>query len=116
MIRIPAAASAASNAPVNLASRSRMRNLNPSARSSRFMSRLRACCVTHSPRRVGRDPGRVHAAGAILDDEYHVQAAERHGVDEEEIGRPNRLRLGRPKSPPVPAEPLGGQVLAALLP
>jgi hypothetical protein len=49
MIWIPAAVSTASSAAVNLASRSRMRNLNLSARSLRFISRLRACWVTHSP-------------------------------------------------------------------
>ena len=49
MIRIPAAASTVSNAVVNLASRSRSRYLNPSVRPPRFISRLRACWVTHSP-------------------------------------------------------------------
>jgi hypothetical protein len=39
----------ASNAMVNLVSRSRIKNLTPPARSSRFISRLRACWVTHSP-------------------------------------------------------------------
>lgn len=49
MIRILVAVSTASNAAVNLASRSRIKNLKPSARSPRFISRLRACWVTHSP-------------------------------------------------------------------
>jgi hypothetical protein len=32
------------------------------------------------PRRVGGNPGYVHAAGAVLDEEQHIQAAEQHGV------------------------------------
>ena len=39
----------ASDAAVNLVSRSRIKNLTLSARFSRFISRLRACWVTHSP-------------------------------------------------------------------
>jgi hypothetical protein len=34
---------------LNLASRSRIKNFRPSVRSPRFISRLRACWVTHSP-------------------------------------------------------------------
>ena len=37
------------NAAVNLASRPRIRNFSPSAWSPRFISRSRACWVTHSP-------------------------------------------------------------------
>jgi hypothetical protein len=48
MIRTLAAANTASNAAVNMASRSRIRNFRPSARSSRFISRLRAWWVTQS--------------------------------------------------------------------
>ena len=43
MIRTPMAVNTASNAAVNLASRSRITNLTTSARSSRAISRLRAC-------------------------------------------------------------------------
>jgi hypothetical protein len=39
------------------------------------------------------DPGQVHAAGAVLDEEQHVQAAQEHRVDVEEIRREDRLRL-----------------------
>lgn len=42
MIRMPIAVNTASKA-VNLASRSRSRNLKSATRSSRFISRLRAC-------------------------------------------------------------------------
>jgi hypothetical protein len=45
----PWAAKTASNVAVNLASRSRSRNLNRSMRPASSMSRLRACWVTHIP-------------------------------------------------------------------
>jgi hypothetical protein len=49
----PSEPKTASKLSVNLASRSRMRNLNCPTRSPRSMSRLRACCATHHP--VGFD-------------------------------------------------------------
>ena len=49
MIRMSAPAKTASNAVVNLLSRSRIRNRNRSARSPRSMSRLRACWVIQAP-------------------------------------------------------------------
>ena len=49
MIRMSAPTKTASNAAVNLLSRSRIRNRNRSAPSPRSMNRLRACWVTQSP-------------------------------------------------------------------
>jgi hypothetical protein len=49
MIRTPLPASTWSNAAVNLLSRSRIKNLNLSARSPRSMSRLRACWAVQEP-------------------------------------------------------------------
>jgi hypothetical protein len=46
---IPAAAKTASNAAVNLVSRSRSTNRNRPIPASRFITRFRACCATHSP-------------------------------------------------------------------
>jgi hypothetical protein len=58
------------------------------------------------PRRVSRDPGQVHAAGAVLNDEQHLQAAREHGIDMEEIGRKDRLRLSVQKRlPSLPGPP-----------
>ena len=37
--------------------------------------------------------GQVHAAGAVLNEEQHVQAPEEHGVDVEEIDSEDRLGL-----------------------
>ena len=33
---------------------------------------------------MASDPGQVHAAGAVLDEEQHVQTAQEHGIDVEE--------------------------------
>jgi hypothetical protein len=49
MIRTPIAVNTASNAAVNLASRSQITNLTTSAQSSRAISRFLPCWVTHSP-------------------------------------------------------------------
>jgi len=52
---------------------------------------------------LGSDPGQVHAAGAMLDDEEHVQAAKEHGVDMEEVRRQDGLRLSiQERSPGLP--------------
>jgi hypothetical protein len=47
MMRMSAAAKTVSKAAENLLSRSRTKKRNRSARSSRSISRLRACWVTH---------------------------------------------------------------------
>src|ERR687889_696821 len=49
MMRMSVAVQTASNAVLNLASRSRMRNRNRRPASSRSMSRLRACWVSQAP-------------------------------------------------------------------
>jgi hypothetical protein len=52
---------------------------------------------------VGGDPGDVHAAGVVLDDDQHVEAAEEDGVDRGEVDgedavglRGQELLPGRP--------------------
>ena len=58
---------------------------------------------------VGGDPGQVHAGGAMLDDEQHVQAAQEHGIDVEEVRSGNRLCLpGQERTPGLPGAPGGG--------
>jgi hypothetical protein len=49
MTRVPLPAKTPSNAVVNLLSRSRIKNLNPFARSPRSMSKLRACWTVQAP-------------------------------------------------------------------
>ena len=50
------------------------------------------------------DPGQAHAADVVLDEEQCVQAAQGQGVDMEEIGREDRLRLGVQERPPRPPD------------
>ena len=46
------------------------------------------------------DSGQVHAAGAVLDEEQHVQAPQEYGIDVEEARRQDRLRPGFKECPP----------------
>jgi hypothetical protein len=43
---------------------------------------------------MGGDPGEVHAAAAVLDDDEDVEAAQDHGVDVTEIQGQDRVGLG----------------------
>jgi hypothetical protein len=45
------------------------------------------------------DPGQVHAASAVLNEEQHVPAAQEHGIDVEEVRGHDRLRLGFQEGP-----------------
>jgi hypothetical protein len=57
-------------------------------------------------RRVRGDPGQVHPPGAVLDEEQHVQTAQEHRIDAEEVHREDRLRLGFQECPPgLPGSP-----------
>lgn len=51
------------------------------------------------PRRVRGDTGQVHPPRAVLDEEQHMQAAQEHGIDMEEVHRQDRLRLGLQEHP-----------------
>jgi hypothetical protein len=63
------------------------------------------------PRGMRGDPGQVHPAGAVLDEEQHIQAAQEHGVDMEEVRGQNRLRLGVQERPPgLPGRPTTASV------
>ncbi len=66
------------------------------------------------PRRVSGDPGQVHAAGAVLDEEQHVQALQEYGIDVEEVDRQDRLRLGVRERPPGLPGPSGRGVNACV--
>jgi hypothetical protein len=58
------------------------------------------------PRRMGGDPGQVHAPGPMLDEEQHIQTAQEHGIDVEEIRREDRLGLGfQERLPGLPGPP-----------
>ena len=46
------------------------------------------------PHRVGRDADQVHATRVDLDEEQHVEPAQEHRVDGEEVAGQHRRRLG----------------------
>src|SRR6266542_2792828 len=91
---IPSAAKTASNAAVNLLSRSRIRNRSWPTRSSRSMSRLRACWVTHSPCRMRRHPEQVDPAGCDLDREQDVHPPQQDRVHGAEVHSDHTGGLG----------------------
>jgi hypothetical protein len=78
---------------------------NRAAWSSRSMSRLRACWLTHAPVGWAVIPARW-AAGAVLDHHQDVEAAEEDGVDVGEVDREDRVSLRRQELPPDRAVPL----------
>jgi hypothetical protein len=58
------------------------------------------------PRRVSSDPGQVHPPGTVLDEEQHIQAAQQHRVDMEEVHRQDGLGLGvQERLPGLPGPP-----------
>src|SRR5215207_5326901 len=95
----------ASNAAVNLASRSRTRNRNRPARSSTAMSRLRACWVTHSPHWVRRHPERMDLARGDLDHKQHVQTLAQHRVHGGQVHRQDAVGLRSEELPPRERRP-----------
>ena len=58
------------------------------------MARLRACCVTHSPRRVRGDSGDVDAPRAVIDEEQDVERSEPRGLHSEEVATDDGACLG----------------------
>jgi len=57
-------------------------------------------------RRMGGDPGQVHAPGPVLDEEQHVQTAQEHGIDVEEVRGEDRRGLpGQERPPGLPGPP-----------
>src|SRR6266566_1232907 len=79
---MPSLRKISSKAPLNLLSRSWIRNRMRSNRPVKL--RLRAGWVTQA-RRVGRAARHVNAAAFEFDEEEHVEAAERDRLDGEEV-------------------------------
>jgi hypothetical protein len=88
MMRAPCASNTASKLSVNFRSRSRMRRRIDCGRVLRVHVTCRACCVTHSA-----SGWAVHPATGEFDKEQHVQTAQPHRVDREEIHRDHTRRL-----------------------
>jgi len=90
----PSAVNTPSKDPVNLASRSRIRNRNDAVRSPRSITKVSGLLSDPRAGWVGGDAEDVHVPGGDLHDEQHVQPAQGDGVDVKEVGReqPGRLR------------------------
>ena len=86
-------ANSSSKLAVNLASRSRIRNLVGRPCSARSKFRLRAGWVTHS-HRIGGNAAHMDPPGVEPDEEEHSEAAMQHRVDVEEVTGQHRRRLG----------------------
>jgi hypothetical protein len=69
--------------------RSRIKNVRPSALSSRFISRWRGL-LKHPPACGAGDAGQVDAPGAVPDEEQDVQAAQERGTEVGEVGGEDR--------------------------
>ena len=54
---------------------------------------LRACWVTQSATGLAVTPAIRTSRGVVVDEEEHVEPAEQHGVDAEEVARDQALRL-----------------------
>jgi len=61
------------------------------------------------------DPGEVHEASAVLDEEQHVQAPQEHGIDVEEVRRQDGLGLSFQERPPGLPGPRGCRIDAGAL-
>ena len=102
-IRMPVEVNTASNAIVNLASRSRIKNRNfhdPVLQVHQQVPGLLGNPVTGRVRRHTQD---VHPAGVDLDHEEDVDAAQQHGVNVEETARQKPGRLASQNLPPAAA-------------
>jgi hypothetical protein len=96
----------ASNAAVNLLSRSRIKNRNRSA-VAELHEQVAGLLGDPGPDGVGGNAGEVHAATVVLDHDEDVEAAQEHGVDVGEIDRKYRVGLSGQELSPGRAGPPG---------
>jgi hypothetical protein len=94
MIRMPVAVKTASNASVYLASPVSDQELQAFGPLAEVHERVPGLLCRPCGGRVGGDAGQVDAARVVLDDEQHVETAEKDSVDVEEVDRGNGLGLG----------------------
>ena len=100
MIRRSAPVKTASNAAVNLLSRSRIRNRNRSPRSPEIHQQVAGLLGHPGTGRVGGDPRDVRTATLVLDHDEDVEAAQEHGINVGEVNREDRMGLrGQELSP-----------------
>src|SRR6266702_3321421 len=84
-IRIPQAAKTASNEAVKFDPRSRIKNVKSAKRSSRRMTRLRACCTVHSPVGFAVTPPRCIRRVLCSMNTKTQEALQQHGVHRQEV-------------------------------
>jgi hypothetical protein len=85
MIRMASEAKISSKLAVNLASRSRIRNLNDRPRSTRSPTRVAGHLGDEGTCRMVGDPEDAHLSSPELDHEEHVELLQRNGVHGEEV-------------------------------
>ena len=66
--------------------------------------RAQAAKPAEATRGMCSDPGQVHPPRPVLDEEQHVQAAQEHGIDVEEVRRQDRLGI-QERPPGLPGPP-----------
>jgi len=81
MIRRSAPVKTASNAAVNVRSRSRIRNPEPVAAVAEVHQQVAGLLGDPGAGGVGGDPREVHAATLVRDDDEDEEAAQEHGID-----------------------------------
>jgi hypothetical protein len=102
-VGMPAAVKAASDAAVNVASRSRIKDVGPCARCPGLISRLRACWGARAPVGWAVIPARC-TRRVPCSMTTSTQAVPDHRIDVEEAGREDRLGLpGQERAPALPA-------------
>ena len=92
-MRMSAPANTASNAAVNLLSRSRDQEPEPVRSLSEVHQQVAGLLGDPGSGGVGGDPGEVHAAAIVLDHDEDVEAAQEDGVDVGEVDREDGVGL-----------------------
>jgi hypothetical protein len=119
----PRLAGTSSNAPANLASRSRMRNRNEPIQSARSSLGYVPAGQSYSVR-VGGHPEDMHPPGGHLHDKQHVQVLGEDRVYDEEVTRQQasgwarrnaRQEVSRPRGGPVAAGAEDSRTVASLI-
>ena len=94
MMWMSVAVKTASNAAVNLASRSRIRKSEARAGVVEADEQVAGLLGQPGAGRVCGDPQDVHSPGGVLDDEERIQPVQGDGVEVEQVARQDGVRLG----------------------
>src|SRR5260221_9374813 len=109
---MPSPAGIASQALVNLASRSRTKKPNALIRSPGSIARVRACCAVRAPSGWAVTP-RLCAPVRHLHEEQHVRAFEEDRAGVEEIAGLQAVGLGAEEVPPGAVQMAGSPAVTA---